>query len=36
MLELPNNQINSYQLLNRNKWTIEEISNFKKKLKIKI
>ena len=31
MLELPNNQINSYQLLYRNKWTIEEISNFKKK-----
>ncbi len=32
MLELTNNQINSYQLLNRNKWTIEEISNFKKKI----
>ena len=30
MLQLPNNQINSYQLLYRNKWTIEEISNFKK------
>ena len=32
MLEFPNNQINSYQLLNRNKWTIEEISNFKNKI----
>ena len=32
MLEFPNNQINAYQLYNRNKWTIEEISNFRKKI----
>ena len=30
MLEFPNNQINSFQLFKRNKWSIEEISNFKK------
>jgi hypothetical protein len=32
MLEFPKNQINAYQLYNRNKWTIEEISNFKQKI----
>ena len=32
MLEFPSNQINAYQLYNRNKWTIEEISNFRKKI----
>ena len=30
MLEFPNKEINSLQLFNKNKWSIEEISKFKK------